>query len=155
MTPLLLRISAAAVRAWTRIYTWRLPPSAREARHAEIESDLWASQADEGAGPALPMQIIGRLVLGMFDDMRWRVEHVSTDSHVARRTLAFGVGTAAVLACVWVTLGLSPIEPPPPPVAPDVQWRRTQYPPPPPPPPPPCNPPGIGRKLFSPCTPYK
>jgi hypothetical protein len=155
MTSLLLRISVAAVRAWTRVYTWRMPPVVREARRAEIESDLWASQTDDVAGPALPMQIGGRLARGIFDDVRWRIEHVNRDSHVARRTLAFSAVTAAVLACVWVALTMTPMEPPQPPAAPDVHWRRTHYPPPPPPPPPPCNPPGIGRKPFSPCTPYQ
>ena len=62
MTSLLLRISVAAVRGWTRVYTWRMPPVVREARRAEIESDLWASRTDDVAGPALPMQIGGRLV---------------------------------------------------------------------------------------------
>ena len=74
----LLRLSVAAVRLWTRVYTWRMPRSVREARRAEIESDLWECQTDEAAGPALPMQIMGRLALGVFDDMRWRAEHART-----------------------------------------------------------------------------
>jgi hypothetical protein len=151
----LLRLSVAAVRLWTRVYTWRMPRSVREARRAEIESDLWECQTDEAAGPALPIQIMGRLALGVLDDVHWRVEHGSRASHVARRTIALSVGTAAVLACVWAGLTLSSAEPPQLPAAPDVRWRRAPYPPPPPPPPPPCNPPGIGREPFSPCTPYR
>jgi len=154
MRSLWLRISLAAVRTWTRVYTWRMPRSVRDARRAEIESDLWECRAGDASGPALPIQIIGRLVLGLFDDVRWRVEHVSRDSHVARRTLAFSVASAAVLTCVWVGLIVIPGTPPQAPTAPEVSWRRAQYPPPPPPPPPPCNPPGIGREPFSPCTPY-
>ena len=154
MTSLSLRISVAAVRAWTRAYTWHMPPAVREARRAEIESDLWECQTDAAAGPALAIQIIRRLVLGLFDDLRWRIEDVSTDSHVARRTLAFSVASAAVLTCVWVGLIVIPGTPPQAPAAPEVRWRRAHYPPPPPPPPPPCNPPGIGREPFSPCTPY-
>lgn len=149
----LLRLSVAVVRMWTRVYTWRMPRSVREARRAEIESDLWECQADEAAGSALPMQIMGRLALGVFEDVRWRVEQTSRGSHVARRTIAFSVGTAAVLACLWAGLALSSAEPPQLPAAPDVRLQRTPYPPPPPPPPPPCNPPGIGREPFSPCTP--
>jgi hypothetical protein len=151
----LLRLSVTAVRMWARVYTWRMPRSVREARLAEIESDLWECQADEAAGPALAMQIIGRLALGIFDDVRWRVENGSRGSHVARRTIALSIGTAAVLACVWAGLAMSSTQPPELPAAPDIRWRRTPYPPPPPPPPPPCNPPGIGREPFSPCTPYR
>lgn len=154
MTSLLMRISSAAVRTWIRIYTWHMPRSIREARRAEIESDLWECQSDESAGPALPIQIIGRLVLGAFDDVRWRVEHMIRDRRVARRTLAFSVVTTAVLVSVWVFLGITIGTPLQAPAAPEVRWERAQYPPPPPPPPPPCNPPGIGRKPFSPCTPY-
>lgn len=148
----LLRFSVAAVRLWTRVYTWRMPRSVREARLAEIESDLWECQTDEAAGPALPIQIVGRLAWGVFDDVRWRVEQGSRGSHAARRTIAFSVGTAAVLACLWAGLALSSAEAPPLPAAPGVRSRPTPYPPPPPPPPPPCNPPGIGREPFSPCT---
>jgi hypothetical protein len=151
----LLRLSVAAVRVWTRAYTWRMPRSVREARIAEIESDLWECQSDEAPGRALPMQIIARLALGIFDDVRWRVENGSRGSHVARRAIAFSVGSAAVLACLWVGLAMSSAQPPQLPAAPDLRLRRTPYPPPPPPPPPPCNPPGIGRESFSPCTPYR
>jgi hypothetical protein len=155
MTSLFLRISIEAVRTWTRLYTCRMPRSVREARRAEIESDLWECQTDEAAGPALPVQIMGRLALGVFDDLCWRVEHGARGSHVTRRTIALAGGTAAVLACLWAGLAMSLAQPPQPPAAPEVRWRRTPYPPPPPPPPPPCNPPGIGRKPFSPCTPYQ
>jgi hypothetical protein len=154
MTTLFLRISIEAVRTWTRMYTWRLPQSIRETRRAEIESDLWECQTDEAAGPALPIQIMGRLALGVFDDVRWRVEQGSRDSHVTRRAIALSVGTGAVLVCLWAALAMT-AEPPQLPAAPEVQWRRTPYPAPPPPPPPPCNPPGIGREPFSPCTPYR
>ena len=155
MTSFLVRISVAAVRTWTRVYTWHMSRTVRDARRAEIESDLWESQTDEAARPTLPIQIIGRLVLGVPDDMRWRVDHVSQDSHVARRTLAFSVATAAVLMCWWVGLAVIPGTPPQAPAAPEVRWERAHYPPPPPPPPPPCNPAGIGREPFAPCTPYK
>jgi hypothetical protein len=155
MTSLLVRISVAAVRTWTRVYTSHMPRSVADARRAEIESDLWECQTDDAARPALPLQIFGRLVLGIFDDVRWRVEHMNRDLHVARRTLAFSVVATALLAGVWIVLELTTGTPPQAPAAPEVRWERVQYPPPAPPPPHPCNPPGIGRKPFSPCTPYK
>ena len=154
MTSLLVRISVAAVRTWTRVYTSHMPRSVAEARRAEIESDLWECQTDDAGRPALAIEIIGRLVRGILDDVRWRVEHVSRDLHVARWTLAFSVAATAVLTCVWMVLGIGAGTPPQAPAAPEARWERVQYPPPPPPPPPPCNPAGIGRKPFSPCTPY-
>src|SRR5438094_8714239 len=42
----LLRLAIAFVRKWTRVYTARMSPELREARRAEIESDLWEVQQD-------------------------------------------------------------------------------------------------------------
>ena len=39
-----VRVATAAVRAWTRLYTWCLPTDARDARRREIESDLWRAR---------------------------------------------------------------------------------------------------------------
>ena len=149
-----LRIITSAVRSWTRFYTWRVAPSLREARRAEIESDLWEHFHADGRAPTLSLEIAGRLILGIPDDVRWRIEHVSTNPVSVWRAIAWSLGTAAVLTCLWVGLTVRPEQPPQPPAVPDFSWRRTRpVPPPPPPPPPPCNPPGIGRARFSPCTP--
>jgi hypothetical protein len=149
-----LRSATGAVRAWTQLYTWRVEPSVRDARRAEIQSDVWEQLNAERGGPTLPLRIVSRLVLGIPDDMRWRIEHVSLHRRFVRRVIISSVGSAIVLACLWVGLTLGQAEPPQPPAVPDFSWRRAQVlPPPPPPPPPPCNPPGIGRPAFSPCTP--
>lgn len=152
MTTRWLRISIALVRAWTSLYTWRMPPSVRTRRRAEIESDLWESQRGEHDRAALALQIIGRLVLGMWDDVRWRGE-IAGASHGRQRAVALCIAAALVVACLWVGAAVSRVEPPQPPPAPHLRARH--HPPPPPPPPPPCNPPGIGRPAFSPCTPYR
>jgi hypothetical protein len=130
-------------------------PSVREARRAEIESDLWEHLNAEEGGRSLPLEIVCRTVLGIPDDMRWRVEQMKSRPASVRRAIVFSVGSAAVLVSLWLGMALRPGEPPQPPAAPDFTGRRTQVPapPPPPPPPPPCNPPGIGRPAFSPCTP--
>jgi hypothetical protein len=151
MTPLALRLVVAVVRAWTRAYTFGLPSSIRDARRAEVESDLWECRADDAA--TLPLQIFGRLVLGVVDDLCWRVEGASTGARNVRDAMVVAFTAALAVACVWVALVHRPAAQPQPPAAPDVRWSRHQLPPPPPPPPPPCNPPGIGRKPFSPCTP--
>jgi hypothetical protein len=155
MTSLWLRIAMAAVRAWTRLYTWRMAPPVGEARCAEIESDLWEHLNAENGDPTIPLKIIGRVILGIPDDVRWRMEHVSSRPRYLRRTIAFTIGSAAVLAFLWVGSTARRVDPPQPPVAPRFPLRRVQaLPPPPPPPPPICNPPGSGRPAFSPCTPF-
>ena len=37
----MLRVAVWMVRGWSWLYTWRMPPAARDARLAESESDLW------------------------------------------------------------------------------------------------------------------
>ncbi len=43
-----LRLAIAIVRAWTRLYTWRLDPAVRDRRQREIECDVWEQLHDEG-----------------------------------------------------------------------------------------------------------
>jgi hypothetical protein len=148
-----VRIAVAVVRVWTRMYTWQLPELARDRRRAEIESDLWESQHDAANGSDLALGLIVRLVLGIVDDVRWRAEQVSA-APPRRRVLAVSVGAAVLLACVLLGVATRSVDPPQPPHAPDLDWRHRNRRAPPPPPPPPCNPPGIGRPAFSPCTPY-
>jgi hypothetical protein len=129
------RASIAVALVWVRLYTWRMPRVAREARIAEIESDLWESARDHSRPGALPIQIAARLLMGVPDDLRWRAEQI-TPSQGARLTLALGIATAALLGVVWGSLaagGESPVPPP----APSLWWQPKNPPPPPPPPPPP------------------
>ena len=155
MTTTPIRIAVAVVRAWTCIYTWRLPEPVRERRRAEIESDIWESQHDTPAGQDRALQMIARLVRGVFDDVRWRAEQID-DSPQRKPVLALSVGAAVLQASMLFVIAARSVDPPQPPPAPELDWRHRgrPAPPPPPPPPPPCNPPGIGRPAFSPCTPY-
>ena len=75
MTSIPLHLAIVLVRVWTRIYTWRLPHAICESRRAEIESDLWESRHDRAAGIASAFQMIARLLLGIPDDLTWRVAH--------------------------------------------------------------------------------
>jgi hypothetical protein len=154
MTNRAARAAIAIVRAWTWLYTWGLPRADRERRRLEIESDLWESGSDEEVRPSLVAPIIARLLLGIPDDVRWRIE--STELPPSRRhTVATAVTAAVLLTLVVVGAAALRVDPPQPPEAPEIAWRhrRQPAPTPPPPPPPPCNPPGIGRAPFSPCTP--
>jgi hypothetical protein len=145
----LARLSTRCVRQWTRFYTLGLADSTREARLAEIESDLW-EQHNEGDHPLL---VFSRLLRGVPDDFRWRIEHMANEPHPALRALVLSLGVAILLSTLWFAFALRDAGAPQPPPAPAFVSQRDPYPPPPPPPPPPCNPPGIGRAPFSPCTP--
>jgi hypothetical protein len=130
----------ALVRAWTRIYTWGLDPRAREARRAEIESDLWESVQ----GGDQVVEILARLALGIVDDLVWRTTHDLIRETSTRRTAAFGVivtlATLAFVAALWFIDAARAAQLPEPPAL----MHFVASPPPPPPPPPPCAPSAVG-----------
>lgn len=70
------------VRAWVRLYTAGLPPGLRDSRREEIDADLWeqAHDADTGLrkGPPLATHLLFRMLLGVPDDMMWRLAHIRT-----------------------------------------------------------------------------
>ena len=138
MTP--LAAANAVVRAWTRLYTTRLPVVSRDLRRAEIDSDLWEFERDAARSDLAPaLHVLARLLLGIPDDLSWRASHVSLGSGSLRAMIS--LTTAAIFAAgVWVYAIMSPIDLPSP--APLVQVVEV-FPPPPPPPPPP---PGVIRR---------
>ena len=151
----LVRFSIGAVRAWARLYTMGMLVHERDGRLAELESDLWECRHDATNDPLDGLTIIVRLIRGVPDDLRWRAEHMIHLSRSAAWAIASALGFAIVVKSVWIGLATRAINMPPAPAPPDLVMRTANYPPPPPPPPPPCNPPGIGRAPFSPCTPYR
>ena len=68
-----LRTAVRVARLWTRVYTLGMPAELRAARLTEIESDLWECQHDPGR-PARPAEMIARVLLGIPDDILWRME---------------------------------------------------------------------------------
>jgi len=152
MTSPLFALAVSAVRAWTRVYTWRLDPLMRERRRAEVESDLWEFQQDTAGNRRVPpaVQVIARLVIGVPDDLGWRAEHFVVEASPARRVAAVAATAAAlVVAALWVFASFQHAEMPRPPENPIAGWnpalmkRLPPLPPPPPPPPPPCQPPAL------------
>ena len=100
MTTRIIAFVVSMVRVWTRAYTWRLPPHVRDARRAEIESDLFESRRDLGCRLTLAWHVVVRLMLGIPDDLRWRM----TYAHVGRTAgfaLAALVTTAFLVAAFW------------------------------------------------------
>ena len=136
MMPPLLRLANAAVRAWARVYTWRLAPHIRDARRQDIESDLWEGEHDPAVDNrySLPLLVFTRSVLGVPDDLGWRSEQEQTVDKSLRIGIALTGGIAGVLA-LWLVLEskTSPRLPalPAPPAR-----TAAKYPPPPPPSPP-------------------
>ena len=104
MTSVRLGFAVAVLRAWTRVYTWRLDPLLRERRRAEIESDLWECQQDpagnRGITPA--SQLLARMVMGVPDDLAWRAEYLVVEDNPHRRVIALTTTMAAiVVAAFW------------------------------------------------------
>ncbi|MFP5353501.1 MAG: hypothetical protein ACLGIB_13170 [Actinomycetota bacterium] len=75
MSPL-LRLALASSRVWTELYTRGLPPLDRDARLAEVESDLWEHQAqarrDGESSVDTGFEILMRFLLGIPADLTWR-----------------------------------------------------------------------------------
>ena len=140
MTPIFLRLANTAVRLWTRLYTWGLPPALRAARREDIESDLWESEHDPTRHDgvfSLPVQVFARMLFGIPDDLGWRVEQVNSMNGSLWVRIALPVGVAGVLA-LWLVSASTLSQPPGIPDPPRVP-RRALVPPPPPPPPPPLG----------------
>ncbi len=167
---LLLASAIALVRVWTRLYTLGMDPAQRDARRAEIHSDLWELHEDarrRGATPALiALHMLLRLLLGMRHDLFWRAEHAHLPRRVVQEAL-WATAVASVAFVWWLASTLQALEPPPrlqtgginvlrllypirpiasvPPLPPTpVVFVRAEFvvrPPPPPPPPPPPEPP--------------
>jgi hypothetical protein len=140
MRPVLLTAAVALVRAWTRVYTAGLPAATRDRRMAEIESDLWELEAeDERPGSLHPaLHVIARCLIGVPDDLLWRLEDPDARRKPARAAVAM-TALAALLGAIWIVTALGGTGVPRVAAAP-LQWRRPvpAPPPPPPPPPPPC-----------------
>ena len=141
MTTPLSALAVTVVRAWTRAYTWRLPPAARDARRAEIDSDLWELQRDRDAHARLhpAAHIAVRWLLGIRDDLAWRVTQRRARTgtrRVALTVAALALGTV-VATGLWLLPLLLPAKLPVPPN----MMRFVAVPPPPPPMPAPPPPP--------------
>ena len=76
-------------------------PARRDARVAEIESDLWESVQ----GGDRTVDILARLAFGIVDDLVWRTTHDLIRETSARRTAAFGLivtfATLVIVAALW------------------------------------------------------
>ena len=95
------RAAAGVARWWTRFYTAGLPVDLRDARRAEVESDLWESVSDG----APSRHILARLALGIGDDLTWSLTFMDTTT---RHTAGWSIGSLAVFAMAWLWLSQAP-----------------------------------------------
>jgi hypothetical protein len=142
MNPL-LRGAIALVGGWTRFYTLHMDPVCRDERRAEIESDLWEFHEDARRGGQAPaviaVHMLARLIAGIHDDLRWRLEYEREAAMSTRRSTwmtAAAIGATVGVAVLWALLAATSIGALPP--LPDSVHVQRVYlnrlPPPPPPP---------------------
>src|SRR5688572_28543406 len=100
MTMPWLGAAIGIVRAWTRFYTWRMDPTSRARRRAEIDSDLWEFLRNEIDCRAVTrsLHIVFRLVGGIPDDIAWRLENDDFGDKLMRKTVLIVATSVAVLA---------------------------------------------------------
>jgi hypothetical protein len=106
MKPLWLRLAAGVARAWTFLYTFPLDSEVRNARRAEIASDLWEFQHDNAnrGDISSALHVLTRLVFGISDDVAWCVgEWIRRMTSLARiAMLATAVALALFAGWSWV-----------------------------------------------------
>jgi hypothetical protein len=103
----LFGFAVALVRAWTRLYTWRMEPALRETRREEIESDLWEFQHDSMAGGSSSgFHVLARLFLGVPSDLCWRVDNALSRDEGLRGRAALTTAAAVLVAALWIVPAL-------------------------------------------------
>lgn len=114
-----LDLAVGMTRSWVALYTSGLPPELRDARRAEIDSDLWEHQRtaellDQPPG-GTALQLLARLLLGLPSDLTWRLEagnsvqnerSISMNESGAMRSL---VAVGIVVALFLVVTGIASI----------------------------------------------
>lgn len=113
MNSMMVRAAIGVVRLWTKLYTCALPVAVREARRAEIASDVWHSvhDPDRDAPWRLALLMILRLLLGIRDDLGWRSEQPKTTTR-PRTRVALTAGALCALALAVAPPWWRPQSPP-------------------------------------------
>ncbi len=111
-TPMMLAIGLT--RWWVRLYTKGLPPEMRDARRAEIESDLWEQGEDATANGSQPdetaLQVFVRLLLGTPADLTWRLEQRGAGRRTGDRSITMNESpTTRALVLLGTAVAAFPI----------------------------------------------
>lgn len=115
----MMTLAIALTRSWVRLYTLGLPAALRDARRAEIESDLWEQGYDGESNGHDPqetgLQVLFRLLAGLPADLAWRLEtglsrHAERNIKVNESLTMRGLFIAAVaIAIVPAAMGVAVI----------------------------------------------
>ena len=75
MNDLLDSLAAPVARNWVAVYTLGLPPSVRDARRAELQSDLWEQRLEirSGTSNSLAKGVLARVLGGVPADILWAI----------------------------------------------------------------------------------
>ena len=114
-----MALAVGMTRSWVALYTLGLPPEFRDARRAEIDSDLWehrqiAELTEEPQGETT-FHLLTRLLLGILSDVTWRLEtghSVSGERSIRMNEALYMRGLVAVgvaLALLVVIVGVGSI----------------------------------------------
>jgi hypothetical protein len=98
------QFAVGLVRFWCRLYTWDMSPRLAASRLAEIESDLWELQHDpeQERDSDVAWRIVGRLLMGIADDVAWRIETaMDDDDPFVRRFVAFTAAATLLILALW------------------------------------------------------
>jgi hypothetical protein len=113
-----MRRALAPVRWWIRLYTLGLPPTIREERRAELDSDLW-EEWHQGSVRGLDAlskatSMWTRWLLGIPDDLAWRVElmlrQASPGSESKGRLVGLSAGVVVAIALVLVIVAINTVQ---------------------------------------------
>lgn len=76
MNDLLTSLAAGVARNWVAVYTLGLPPSVRDARRAELQSDLWEQRNDvrSETSNSIAKGVLARVLGGMPADLLWAID---------------------------------------------------------------------------------
>jgi hypothetical protein len=106
--------AATLVRRWVALYTSGMAPELRDARRAEINSDLWAQsdEADQIGRPPLSVgiEMLTRLALGIPADIGWRQSHRRGNVASSRKEITVrepgSHQVLTVIGAAWAALSL-------------------------------------------------
>ena len=108
MQTLLLRLSVALTRGWTRVYTWRTASTEGNDRRREIDSDLWELVNDPEAGShgTKAAHVFVRLIAGVREDIGWRIERAGSDDQLRIRRTVSVMAAMLVVISLWIVPSL-------------------------------------------------
>jgi hypothetical protein len=100
-------------RAWSSLYTRGLPAAVAERRREELASDLHEHATSAGAGLALQVAVLGRVLWGIPADLSWRraaraprLRRLETGASMTLRTFSTVVFGLYAVFLLWAGTGI-------------------------------------------------